>query len=410
MKKFLITILIFLISFNFGQSKVRLGNDKLIKENFYLIEGKNIGVIANHTSVLENGEHLIDYLFKTKKVNIVAAFGPEHGFRGDAPAGEKVESSIDEKTGIKVYSLYGKINKPTPEMLKGIDVLVYDIQDVGARFYTYISTLYLCLEAAAENHIQFIVCDRPNPIGGEKVDGPILKDEFKSFVGIAPLPVQHGMTIGELALYFNDLIEKEKNVRADLIILQLEDWKRNQLYDQTGLKWIKPSPNIVNLETALVYPGTCFFEATNVSEGRGTQSPFLQIGAPFIKSEVLINELEKLNFNAVEILPAQFVPVDIPGMSINPKFKNETCNGILIKVKDYDNFNPVQFGIALVSILKKLYPDEFKINSKRMNLLIGDDKITELLNSGTDFQTIVNLYQEELNKFKQIRNKYLLYN
>jgi len=410
MKIFSITILIFLLSLNSGQSKVRSGNDKLIKENFYLIEGKNIGIIANHTSILENGEHLIDYLFKTKKVNIVAAFGPEHGFRGDAPAGEKIESSIDEKTGIKVYSLYGKTNKPTPEMLAGIDILIYDIQDVGARFYTYISTLYLCLESAAENNIQFIVCDRPNPIGGEKVDGPILKDEFKSFVGIAPLPVQHGMTIGELALYFNDLIEKEKNVRADLIVLQLENWKRNQLFDETELEWIKPSPNIVSLETALVYPGTCLFEATNASEGRGTDSPFLQIGSPFINSDEFINELKKLDFNSVEIQPIQFTPVDIPGMSINPKFENEICNGILIKVKNPEKFYPVQFGLALVSTLKKLYPDEFIINSKRMNLLIGDDKITDLLNSGIDYQTMVNLYQNELNQFKQIRNKYLLYN
>jgi len=295
-------------------------------------------------------------------------------------------------------------------MLKGIDVLIFDIQDVGARFYTYISTLYLCLESAAENKIQFIVCDRPNPIGGDKVDGPILKQEFKSFVGIAPIPVQHGMTIGELALYFNDLIESEKNIRADLIVLQMENWKRNQLFDKTELNWIKPSPNIVKLETALVYPGTCLFEATNISEGRGTHSPFLQIGAPFINNHELIEELKKLNFNSVDIQTVQFVPVDIPGMSINPKFENQTCNGILIKVKDPENFYPVQFGLALVSTLRKLYPDDFKINTKRMNLLIGDDNITVLLNSGTDFQIIVNLYQNELNQFKQIRNKYLLYN
>jgi len=410
MRKLALIFLIIFLSASFIQSKVRLGNDKLIKEYFYLIESKNIGVIANHSSVLENGEHLIDYLFKTKKVKIISAFGPEHGFRGDAPAGEKIETSIDERTGIKVYSLYGITNKPTSEMLKGIDVLIFDIQDVGARFYTYISTLYLCLESAAENKIQFIMCDRPNPIGGDKVDGPILKQEFKSFVGIAPIPVQHGMTIGELALYFNDLIESEKNIRADLIVLQMENWKRNQLFDKTELNWIKPSPNIVKLETALVYPGTCLFEATNISEGRGTHSPFLQIGAPFINNHELIEELKKLNFNSVDIQTVQFVPVDIPGMSINPKFENQTCNGILIKVKDPENFYPVQFGLALVSTLRKLYPDDFKINTKRMNLLIGDDNITVLLNSGTDFQIIVNLYQNELNQFKQIRNKYLLYN
>lgn len=410
MKNIFSIIFILLVSLCFAQSKVRLGNDKLIKEDFYLIEGKNIGIIANHTSVLESGEHLIDYLYKTKKVNIIAAFGPEHGFRGDAPAGEKVESSIDAKTRITVYSLYGKTNKPTPEMLKGIDVLIYDIQDVGARFYTYISTLYLCLEAAAENHIKFIVCDRPNPIGGEKVDGPILEKEFKSFVGIAPLPIQHGMTIGELALYFNDLLQSEKNISADLIILQMENWKRNQIFDETGLKWIKPSPNIVNLEAALVYPGTCLLEATNVSEGRGTYSPFLQIGAPFVNSIELIKELKNLGFNSIELTPIEFVPVDIPGMSVNPKFENETCRGILISVKDYENFYPVQFGLALISTIKKLYPDDLKINLRRMNLLAGDDKITEFLNSAADYREIVNYYQDELNKFKQTRKKYLLYN
>ncbi|NPV12164.1 MAG: DUF1343 domain-containing protein [Ignavibacteria bacterium] len=410
MREFLITIFLLVFFLNFDQSKVRLGNDKLINEYFYLIEGKNIGIIANHTSVLENGEHLIDFLFRTKKVNIIAAFGPEHGFRGDAPAGEKIESSIDEKTGIPVYSLYGKINKPTPEMLKGIDILIYDIQDVGARFYTYISTLYLCLEAAAENNIKFIVCDRPNPIGGEKVDGPILKNELKSFVGIAPLPIQHGMTIGELALYFNDLIEKDKGIKADLTILKMDNWTRDQLFDKTGLNWTKPSPNIVNLEGALVYPGTCLFEATNVSEGRGTYLPFLQIGAPFIDNEKLTQELKKLDFNSVEIQPVQFVPVDISGMSINPKYKNETCNGILVRIKDTESFYPVQFGLAFISTLKRLYPEQFKINERRMNLLVGDEKITELLNSGANYENIVSYYQDKLNQFKQVRNKYLLYN
>lgn len=410
MKKIFITAFILVLLLNLAYSKVRLGNDKLIKEDFYLIEGKNIGVIANHSSVLENGEHLIDHLYKTKKVNIIAAFGPEHGFRGDAPAGEKIESSIDPETGITVYSLYGKINKPTPEMLKDIEILVYDIQDVGARFYTYISTLYLCLEAAAENKIKIIVCDRPNPIGGEKVDGPILKSDFKSFVGIAPLPIQHGMTIGELALYFNDLIQKEKNIRADLIILQMENWKRIQTFDETGLNWIKPSPNIVNLEAAFVYPGTCLFEATNVSEGRGTYLPFLQVGAPFINSYEVIKELKDLEFDCIELNPVEFVPVDIPNMSVNPKFKNDSCRGILINIKDYKDFYPVQFGIALISTLKKLYPDDFKINTRRMNLLVGDEKITEFLNSATDYKEIVNYYQDELHQFKQIRKKYLLYN
>jgi uncharacterized protein YbbC (DUF1343 family) len=405
----LFMFLLFLFS-NQINAKVKTGNERLIDEYFHLIEGKKIGVIANHTSVLSNGMHIVDYLFETKKVQLVAAFGPEHGFRGAAPAGEKIESTIDEKTGIPVYSLYGKIIKPTPEMLKGIEVLIYDIQDVGARFYTYISTLYLCLEAAAENKIDFIVCDRPNPIGGEMVDGPIVKKEFESFVGIAPLPIQHGMTIGELALYYNDLIEQKIGLKANLKVIQMEGWSRNLYFNETELEWIKPSPNIVDLNTAIVYPGTCLIEATNVSEGRGTLSPFTTIGAPFIQSEKLIDELNKLNFESIELSPVTFTPTDIEGMSKNPKFKAQICNGISIKVIDFKNFHPVQFGLALISTLKKLYPEDFKINTKRMNLLVGDDKITNMLINAVDYLEMVKAYQNELNEFKQIRKKYLLYN
>lgn len=406
-----ISIIIFLLTIStFAQQKVRLGNERLVNEFFHLIEGKRVGVIANHTSLLSNGEHLVDYLFESKKVKVVAAFGPEHGFRGKAPAGEKIETTIDEKTGIPVYSLYGKINKPTTEMLRDIDVLIYDIQDVGARFYTYISTLYLCLEAAAENDIEFIVCDRPNPIGGEVVDGPIVKKEFESFVGIAPLPIQHGMTIGELALYYNDLINQKTKKSAKLKVIEIEGWKRNILFPETGLNWISPSPNIVDFWTAMIYPGTCLLEATNVSEGRGTWRPFQVIGAPFINSEELIQELEKLNFKSIYFSPLQFTPVDIEGMAKNPKFKNQVCNGIRIQVETTQDFYPVQFGLALVSTLKKLYPNDFQINTARMNRLVGDDKITEMLNNGVDYLDILKYYQNELNQFKQLRTKYLLYN
>ncbi len=396
--------------FLIASTKVRLGNEKLVNEYFNLIKGKNIGVIANHTSLLSDGKHLVDFLYENKNVSLVAVFGPEHGFRGAAPAGEKIETTIDDKTGIPVYSLYGRINKPTPEMLKNIEVLVYDIQDVGARFYTYISTLYLCLEAAAENNIKFIVCDRPNPIGGVIVDGPIVKKEFESFVGIAPLPIQHGMTIGELALYFNDLIESKIGKKAILEVIKMDNWKREMLFDETRINWIKPSPNIIDLSTALIYPGTCLIEATNVSEGRGTNSPFLQIGAPFINSAELINELNKLNFSSLSFQSVQFIPTDIEGMASNPKFKDEKCNGIKIHILNTKNLYPVQFGLALISTLKKLYPEKFKINVSRMNRLTGNDEITKMLDSAVDYTEIINKFQSELTNFKQIRKKYLLYN
>lgn len=405
-----LVLIFFLIIITFAQQKIRLGNERLVNEYFHLIEGKRVGIIANHTSLLNKRKHLIDYLFESKKVKVIAAFGPEHGFRGKAPAGEKIETTIDEKTGIPVYSLYGKINKPTPQMLKDVDVLIYDIQDVGARFYTYISTLYLCLEAAAENNIDFIVCDRPNPIGGVDVDGPIVKKDFESFVGIAPIPIQHGMTIGELALYFNDLIEQKTGKKAKLKVIEIEGWKRNMYFPETGLDWISPSPNITDFWTAMIYPGTCLIEATNVSEGRGTGKPFQIIGSPFINSEELINELEKLGFKSVYFVPIQFNPVDIEGMATNPKFKGQNCNGIRIQIESTEFFHPVQFGFALISTLKKLYTKDFQINTARMNRLVGDDKITEMLNNAVDYREIVKYYENELNQFKQIRTKYLLYN
>ncbi|MCX8056827.1 MAG: DUF1343 domain-containing protein [Ignavibacteria bacterium] len=406
--KLSIIVLIVLHINTFG--KVKLGNEKLINDYFHLIEGKKIGIIANHTSILyDRKQHLVDYLHETNKVEIVAVFGPEHGFRGNAPDGIKIDNTKDEKTGITIYSLYGKTNKPTPEILKDIQVLIFDIQDVGARFYTYISTLYLCLEAAAENDIEFVVCDRPNPIGGEIVDGPILKKDFQSFVGIAPLPIQHGMTIGELALYFKDLIKQKLNKEVKLTILTMDGWSRNMIFPETGLDWISPSPNIVNFWSAILYPGICLIEATNVSEGRGTSRPFQVIGAPFINSDELIRELEKLNFTSLNFSPISFTPIEIEGMAKNPKFNNQSCNGVKIQVEATQYFYPVQFGIALVSLLKKLYPKDFEINKARMNRLLGDDKITDMLERAVDYRKIVKYYEKELNQFKKLRTKYLLY-
>lgn len=405
-----ILILLFIAAQIFASSsKVKLGNERLVTDYFSLIKGKNAGLIVNHSSVLSNGDHLIDYLTKIKNVKVVAAFGPEHGIRGEAPAGEKIDHTIDEKTGIPLYSLYGKINKPTPEMLKGIDVLIYDIQDVGARFYTYISTLYLCLEAAAENNIDFIVCDRPNPIGGLHVDGPILKENHKSFVGIAALPVQHGMTIGELATYFNELIVGKIGKKANLNVVEMENWKRAMNFDETGLFWINPSPNINSLDAAFIYPGTCFLEATNISEGRGTFSPFLTIGAPFIQSDKLIEELQKFEFKSLKFTAIEFTPIDIKGMVTNPKYENEKCNGIKIEIIDNKSLEPVKFSFALLCTLQKLYPEELKINVQRMNRLIGDEFVTQMILDGSDYNSIINYYETELNKFKQLREKYLLY-
>ncbi|MFA4924813.1 MAG: DUF1343 domain-containing protein, partial [Ignavibacteriaceae bacterium] len=253
-----ILIPLFFLQTNFCQTtKINITNgaDLLLSENIDFVEGRKIGIVTNQTAVLTNGTHLIDALFSSKyRIKITALFGPEHGIRGQAKAGEEVENFIDEKTRVPIYSLYGKDKKPTKEMLKDVDVLLFDMQDVGARFYTYLTTLYYTLQAAAENHIPVIVLDRPNPIGGNYVDGPIRKDALSSFVGIAPIPIAHGMTFGELANYFNDENLLGNNLHADLTVMKMKKWKRDYFFDDLNLQWIKPSPNITDLQTALLYP------------------------------------------------------------------------------------------------------------------------------------------------------------
>lgn len=394
---------------NISSNKCEVGAETLISEKIALITNKKIGIITNHTAILSDGVHLVDTLFNIKGINIVALFGPEHGIRGQSSAGEKVETTFDEKTKIPVYSLYGKNYKPTKEMLKNVEVLIFDIQDVGARFYTYISTLFYSLQSAAENNIPIIVLDRPNPIGGIYMDGPIRKDELSSFVGIAPIPIVYGMTIGELANYFVGENLLGKNLKPDLTIIKLKNWKRKYYFDDCKLPWINPSPNIKNLETALIYPGTCLIEGTNISEGRGTENPFLTIGAPFVNSFELIKEMNKLNIDGLELLPVKFSPTEIKGISANPKYNNQLCNGIFIKIKDRQKLQSVKFGVKLIYALHKLYPDEFKFYDSSFDRLIGDKKIREMIIENYKPDTIINLWENELKNFEKIRSKYLLY-
>lgn len=399
-------------------SDFQFGADQLLTDYFYLIKNKKIGVVTNHTAVLSNEVHLVDALHSRKDIEVTTLFGPEHGIRGNNSAGEKIEHGIDLKTLIPVFSLYGKDRKPTKEMLKNVDVLIFDIQDVGARFYTYISTLFFTIQSAAENNIPVIVLDRPNPINGIYVDGPIRKPELSSFVGIAPLPITHGMTVGELANYFVGEKLIGENLTSDLTIIKMKNWDRKLYYDNFFSSWISPSPNITSLATAIVYPGTCLIEGTNVSEGRGTngtgnwpfpESPFLTIGAPYINSDNLIAELRKEKIEGVSLHPITFVPKEIPGVANNPKYKNESCNGIRINIFDPEKFESVKFGIKLISTIHKLYPSEFKFRDDSFDRLCGDKSVRSRIinNRGTD--EIIKSYQSELDDFKKIRKKYLLY-
>ncbi len=392
-----------------GRLPVLTGADVLLSTEINKIKNLNIGIITNHSAVLSNGVHLVDSLNKTNGIRIKAIFTPEHGFRGNIPGGVVVDKSIDTATGIPLISLYGKVRKPTAESLKDIDLLIFDIQDIGARFYTYISTLFLSMQAAAENSVEFMILDRPNPIGGIKVDGPVIDDSLKSFVGIAPLPIMHGMTVGELGMFFNRPEILRTGQPAKLSVIKMKNWERSFYFDDCGIPWVKPSPNMVSVEAEIVYPGMCLLEATNVSEGRGTQTPFLTFGAPFINPEELILELNKFKIQGLTYSDTAFTPVPIAGMSNNPKYKNEKCYGLNLKVTDRKAFQPVKFGVILLSALHKLYPSKFKLKEKRLGKLFGKTYLAKMIYEGRNPGEIISLWKEELEKFKKERKKYLLY-
>lgn len=390
------------------RSHVFFGDELLVKEHIELIEGKRVGVVTNHSAVLPNNVHLVDTLL-TLGIKISALFSPEHGIRGEISDGNKISSSTDDKTGIPIFSLYGNVKKPTKEMLNNIDIILFDIQDIGARFYTYISTLYYVLQSAVENNLTVIVLDRPNPIGGITVSGPVLDPEYSSFIGIAPIPVLHGMTIGELAeLFINEnLIYSDS--KPDLIVIKMKGWKRNYFWDDIGREWIPTSPNIPKFETALIYPGTCLLEGTNVSEGRGTNDPFLTIGAPFINSGELINNLKTLGIEGLEFSPSSFTPVNIKGKAIHPKYEGIKCYGVKFGLTDKTKFNALEFGVYLIYSLIKLYPDNFRFNSDYFDKLAGTNNLRKDILAGKNPSAIIKSWENELVDFNFIRKKYLLY-
>ena len=407
LNRILTLLLVFLFSVS-NNAQIISGADLLFSENLNLIAGKNVGVVCNHTSLLSDGTHLVDALIEQKDVTVKAIFTPEHGFKGSAEAGEKLDYKNNLYKEVPIISLYGKDRKPSKDNLKDIDVLIFDIQDVGARFYTYISTMYYVLEAAGENKIPIVILDRPNPIGGNYVDGPVLDIKYQSFVGIAEIPITHGMTVGELARYFvgDKLISTWENV--SLKVIQCINWKReipNQFYS----KWNSPSPNINSLETALVYPGTCLIESTNISEGRGTQFPFLQIGAPFFNSEDIILKLNLLAVEGAEIQPTTFIPEDIENMATDAKFEGKTCYGIKIKITDPNKFESVKFGVKLLFVLTKLYGSKIKFNESSFDRLAGSDVLRHQLKNQLLPDKIFTSWQKDLTKFNKKINQYLLY-
>lgn len=407
LKRVLILLFVYLFTIP-TNAQIINGADLLFSENLNLISKKNVGVVCNHTSLLSNETHLVDALLIQKDVIVSAIFTPEHGFKGTIEAGEKIDYKNAEYKNIPIVSLYRKDTKPSKVELKDVDVLIFDIQDVGARFYTYISTMYYVLESAGENNIPVIILDRPNPIGGNYVDGPVLDNNYKSFVGIAQIPITHGMTIGELAKYFigEKLISSWKNISLDVI--KCKNWKR-EIPNHFFSKWNSPSPNINSLETALIYPGNCLLEGTNISEGRGTRFPFIQIGAPFIISNDVIELLNLLEIKGAEFETAEFIPEDIEEMATDPKFENETCYGIKIKITDPNKFESVKFGVKLLYVLIKLYGNKIRINESSFDRLAGANVLKEQLKNKMEPDKIFASWQKELTKFNKKRNQYLLY-
>lgn len=402
-------LIFFFLPNSYSQEKNLLtGADILIKDYLDLLKGKRIGLVTNHTAILKNGTHLVDTLSSIKDMNLTALFGPEHGIRGIAEAGKEIKNDVDLKTGIPVYSLYGKNKKPVKEILQDVDLILYDIQDVGVRFYTYISTMFYVLQAAAENKIPVIVLDRPNPIDGVTIEGPLLKEELKSFVGIAALPVRYGMTPGELANFFSGENYLEENLKPDLTIIELQGWERDGYFNDYDVKWIPTSPNIPDFESALVYPGTCLLEGTNISEGRGTKNPFITIGAPFVNSAELIEEMNRYGLEGVKLKAISFTPDKIPGAAENPKYENQLCNGIFIEITDKRKFKGFEFGIKLLSCLIKLYPESIRFNSY-FDKLAGDKTLRELLLKSVQVEEIIFGWRKETEHFKSVRKKYLLY-
>ena len=379
-----------------------------MKQDFSALKGKNVGLITNHTAITTDSRHIIDVFLESTTINLAALFSPEHGLEGTKENGDTIFNSDLTEKGIPIFSLYGSTKKPLPDMLRNIDVLVFDIQDIGARFYTYISTMSLAMEAAAEQNIPFVVLDRPNPLGGIIVEGPMLIPQFKSFVGMHTIPVRHGMTVGELATMFNNE-GWLKNDKVDLQVIKINDWQRKYFWPDWQREWTAPSPNIPQFSSALVYPGMAFLEGTNVSEGRGTRQPFVKIGAPWIDASILKNEMLKIKNKGIAFDTTSFVPKSIPGMSSNPKYLDHRCNGLMLQVTNAEQFLSVRFGISLIYVLYSLFPDEFRFDERWFNLLAGNDDLVKSIKDGKSLSTVLETSNRDVEKFKQMRQKYLLY-
>jgi uncharacterized protein YbbC (DUF1343 family) len=385
--------------------RVKLGIDVLLESRRDLLHGKRVGVIANQTGLTWDLQHMIDVFAEADDINLVALYGPEHGARGDAQAGESVDSMVDAHTGLPVYSLFGAREKPTAEIVEGVDVLVFNIQDVGARFYTYGSTMALCMQTAAEQGKEFVVLDRPNTITGSKIEGNILDPAYSSFVGMYPIAIRHGLTLGEFARMVND----EFGVGCDLTVVAMEGWERSMWFDQTGLTYVMTSPNSPSLDTDTVYPGSCFFEGTNLALGKGTTRPCELKGAPWVDGQAWAEALNGMNYPGVIFRAAFFTPW-------YGAYVGEVCGGVQTHVLDREIFRAVETGLKMIEVVRQMFPDHFEWRHSEearipywFDQLMGTDKVRKQMEAGAPVEEITQGWQSELDAYDRMRSRYLLY-
>jgi len=386
---------------------VRPGLDAFVANPPDWARGKRIGLITNVAGIDSRGRNNIDLLKADARIRLTTLFAFEHGLRGDAPAGQAIASGTDAKTGLPVYSLYGDVREPTAEMLRDVDVLMYDVQDVGARPYTRVSTMALSMKAAAAKGIPFAVLDRPNPIGGTIVEGPVLDPAFASFVGMYPIPLRHGMTVGELARLYNERF----GIGATLYVVPVAGWRRDMMLDATGLPYVPPSPNLRRLEAAILYPGTVLLEGTNISEGRGTEHPFEQTGAPWMQPDAVIREMNALTLPGVRFEAVQ-IRVDADGR----RFPGETIPGVRLVVTDRGSYRAVRTAMLLIDTVHRLYPNEFawaggnqrEPGMRTIDRLAGTDRFRSAVDAGT-LRPLLDEWDRQAEAFRVLREPFLLY-
>lgn len=374
---------------------VLTGTDVVALEGAEVLEGRRIGLVTNHTGLTWDGRRTIDVLKARTDLTLVTLFSPEHGLQGTLDR-DGIGHGVDEATGLKVWSLYGETRKPTKAMLEGVDTLVFDIQDIGCRFYTYVSTMGLALEAAAENGLRFVVLDRPNPIDGVHMAGPVLDPGMESFVGHHTIPLRHGMTAGELMR----MLVGEKGIRADAHLVPCRGWQRTMTLDRTGLPWVNPSPNMRNLTQALLYPGIGVVEGTNVSVGRGTDTPFEVVGAPWVDGIALASRLRAAELPGVAFVPVRFTPT-------SSKHEKKECGGVHIAVTDWKTFEPVLTGLTLACALRDLFGAEWKHD--KLQWLLRDQAAYDAFVAGKDAREIERGWKQELDVFRMRRKPFLVY-